>query len=156
MRRTDREVTDFNEIFGILERSDTIRLGMNGIDGGCPYVVPLSFGCETAGGKIIVYFHGASEGMKHGLIKNNPLVCVEADIFHGYTDREKATTAMYESFIGFGKAEVIRGGEAARGMDLMLIHCGYDGYEFDRGRIDETGIYKIVLDSFSGKSSLKN
>lgn len=42
MRRSDREITDFNEIVDVLRRADTIRLGLH--DDPYPYVVPLSFG----------------------------------------------------------------------------------------------------------------
>ena len=84
MRRSDREVTSFDEIVDILRQANTMRLGLH--DAPCPYVVPLSFGFEAAGGRITLYFHGAMEGLKHELIARDPHVCVEADIFHGYAE----------------------------------------------------------------------
>ena len=62
MRRTDRQVTDLTEIAAILNRCDTIRLGLQGEE--YPYVVPLSFGWEMVDGTIYIYFHGAKEGHK--------------------------------------------------------------------------------------------
>jgi hypothetical protein len=41
--------------------------------GADPYVVPLSFGFAEEGGRIKIYFHGAKAGMKHDLIRANPL-----------------------------------------------------------------------------------
>jgi len=149
MRRNDREVTDFAQITDILQRADTIRLGLH--DEPYPYVVPLSFGFEACDGKITLYFHGATEGLKHNLIKKNPLVCVEADILHRYAAVGNNLTAEYESFIRFGKAERIVGNEAVKGLDLLLVHCGYDGFDYDRAVLDITLIYKIELDSFTGK-----
>ena len=149
MRRTDREVTDFDEISGILRRADTIRLGMNGEP--YPYVVPLSFGFSAAGRRIALYFHGAGEGLKHELLRRDPRVCVEADIFHRYAEVSGGITTEYESFIGFGRAARVAGEEAARGMELMLEHCGFSGYVYTRAALEATTIYKIELERFSGK-----
>ena len=149
MRRSDREVTDFVEIADILRRADTIRLGLH--DEPYPYVVPLSFGMRTYGGKITLYFHGATEGMKHDLIRQNPHVCVEADILHRYASVGANVTGEYESVIGFGKAERVTGDEAIEGLDLLLEHCGYGGFSYDRTLLSFTWVYKIELDSFTGK-----
>lgn len=149
MRRSDREITDFSEIVDILHRADTIRLGLH--DQPYPYIVPLSFGMEAADGEITLYFHGAKEGLKHQLIAKDPSLCVEADIFHGYAEIPNSVTTEYQSVIGFGKAELVHGDEAARGMDLLLTRCGYDGFEYTRKMLDSTAVYKITLDSFTGK-----
>jgi len=60
-------------------------------------------------------------------------------------------TAEYESFIGFGKAERILGDTAFKGMELMLKHCGFKGFQYDHTALESTLIYKIVLDSYTGK-----
>jgi nitroimidazol reductase NimA-like FMN-containing flavoprotein (pyridoxamine 5'-phosphate oxidase superfamily) len=149
MRRSDREVTDYTEIVDILHRADTIRLGLH--DTPYPYVVPLSFGFEGSNGKITLYFHGAKEGLKHRLIANNPQVCVETDIFHRYAEVPGSVTTEYESFIGFGRVERVTGDEAVKGLDLLLAHCGYEGFVYDRAALDITAVYRITLDSFTGK-----
>lgn len=149
MRRADREVTDFIEIIDILRRADTIRLGLH--DEPYPYVVPLSFGFEAEDGKIMLYFHGAKEGFKHDLIARNPNVCVEADIFHRYMETTGGMTTEFESFIGFGEAVRVAGDEAVRGMDLLLSHCGYGGFEYNHAALNTTAVYKVTLDSFTGK-----
>ena len=152
MRRKDREITDFYEIAGVLRRADTIRLGINGNP--YPYVVPLSFGFEAADGKISIYFHGAAEGLKHELIAADNRVCVEASVLRRFAECG-GITAEYESFIGFGRAEVVSGGEPAeRAMALMLDHCGFPGHEYDKKAMDNTRIYKITLTGFSGKRNL--
>jgi nitroimidazol reductase NimA-like FMN-containing flavoprotein (pyridoxamine 5'-phosphate oxidase superfamily) len=149
MRRSDREVTDFHEITDILWRCDTIRLGLH--DEPYPYVVPLSFGMEAADGKITLYFHGATEGQKHDLIRANPHVCVEASIFHRYAATGASATTEYESVIGFGKAELVSGEEAIKGLDLLLTHCGFDGLAYDHRVLARTAVYKVALDTFTGK-----
>ncbi|MDR0820897.1 MAG: pyridoxamine 5'-phosphate oxidase family protein [Oscillospiraceae bacterium] len=149
MRRADREITDFGEIADVLCRADTIRLGLH--DKPYPYIVPLSFGFEVSVGKIALYFHGAKEGLKHDLIAKNPHVCVESDIFHGYAEVPKSVTTEYESVIGFGVCELVSGEEAAHGLDLLLAHCGFDGFEYDRAVLNVTAVYRITLESVTGK-----
>jgi len=152
MRRTDREVTTFAAITDILRRVDTIRLGIHGDP--YPYIVPLSFAFEAADGKITLYFHGAAEGLKHELLAQNPLVCVEADIFHGYAETPGGVTTRYESFIGFGRAARVYGEEAAKGLDLLLARCGHEGDTYGTAALEATAVYKIELESFTGKHNL--
>jgi nitroimidazol reductase NimA-like FMN-containing flavoprotein (pyridoxamine 5'-phosphate oxidase superfamily) len=149
MRRSDREITDFDEIIDVLRRADTIRLGLH--DEPYPYIVPLSFGLEVADGKIALYFHGAKEGLKHDLIAKNPHVCVEADIFHSYVETAKSVTTEYESVIGFGVCERIIGFDDARGLDTLLTHCGFDGFAYDRAVLDVTAVYRVALERVTGK-----
>lgn len=149
MRRSDREVTDFTEIVSILRRAQTIRLGLHSEP--YPYVVPLSFGFETYDKNITLYFHGAAEGLKHDLIANNPYACAEADILHRYAKTGASVTAEYESFIGFGKVNPVTADEAFKGLDLLLSHCGFGGFNYDRAASAAARVYKINLVSFSAK-----
>ncbi|MCL2616172.1 MAG: pyridoxamine 5'-phosphate oxidase family protein [Defluviitaleaceae bacterium] len=150
MRRTDREITNRDEIIDILRRADTIRLGINGDP--FPYVVPLSFGFEDVGGEITVYIHGAKEGFKHNLLQANNHVCVEASIFHKYTPTPKGgLTTLYESVIARGTAEIIEGDEAVKGLDIICSHCGYHGFEYNTAALNHMLLYKIPLSSVTGK-----
>jgi len=149
MRRADREITSRDEIIDVLRRADTIRLGIH--DTPYPYVVPLSFGFEDANGQLTLYIHGAKEGKKHTLLDRNNHVCIEAGIFHRYAETHTGLTCEYESVIGFGTAEVVEGGEAVKGLDLVCSHCGFHGYEYNHAGLAHMRIYKITLDSFTGK-----
>ena len=42
MTRREREVTDLEEIIGILDRAKIVHVGM--VDGDRPYVVPMNYG----------------------------------------------------------------------------------------------------------------
>lgn len=149
MRRADREIKSWEEIVDVLRRADTIRLGINGDP--FPYVVPLSFGFEDCGGQIIIYIHGASEGLKHTLLDKNNHVCVETDIFHRYAETATGLTTEYESVIGFGTAAAVYDDEAVKGLDLICSHCGYHGYIYDKAALAYMRIYKIALSSVTGK-----
>ena len=64
MRRKDREVTDLQEIFDILLRCDTVRIGMTG-----PYIVPVSFGAEIVDGKVVIYPYGKCPFYKSAVVQ---------------------------------------------------------------------------------------
>ena len=150
MRLKDREITDFDEIVSVLDKCDTVRIGING--GKYPYVVPVSFGYEVVDGKIVIYIHGAMEGMKNELIAKDPNVCVQAEIMRGFVRSGFKTTADYESIIGFGKAEIADEADAVKGIELLMAHCGQPGFDGSLCiKMGMTRVYKITLESVTGK-----
>ena len=44
MRQGNREITELNEIIGVMKKCDVCRLALN--DNGYPYILPLNFGME--------------------------------------------------------------------------------------------------------------
>lgn len=154
MRRKDREVQDKTEVFDILKRCDTIRIGMQGNQ--FPYVVPVSFGMEVVNDKAVVYFHCAQQGMKVDLLRENPCVCVEGDIFMQVEKTAHGITARYESVIGLGECQIITDiDEIKRGLKVLLDHYGYYEYPLDRCMgMSHLLIGKIVLDKITGKRNL--
>lgn len=63
MRRKDREIKDIDEIVRVLERCQTIRIGISSEP--VPYVVPVSFGIDPSQKMPTVYFHCARQGHKY-------------------------------------------------------------------------------------------
>ena len=149
MRKSNREIKAFDDIVEVLSRCDTIRLGLN--DSPYPYIVPLSFGYEVDNGKVVIYIHGAKEGKKHDLISKDNKVCVEADICHRFVRTEDSVTTEYESIIGYGKAEKANQEDTIKGLNLLLEHCGYKGFEYRLSTLEFLTVYKITLDSITGK-----
>lgn len=153
MRRSDREITHFDEIIDVLDACQTIRLGLH--DEKYPYVVPLSFGWEVTGGRLYIYFHCAKEGKKADLIAENNAVCFECDILNRYVKTEKSVTADYLSVIGFGYAERVTGDDAEHGIKLLLSHCGEEGSAKDCVLSDLVAVYKITVEEITGKKRFK-
>mgnify|MGYP003618937671 CR=1 FL=1 len=151
MRRAENEMSSLADIVDVLDRCDTIRLGLHGSE--YPYVVPLSFGYEVANGKVVLYAHGAKEGLKHDLISRSNKVCVEADIFYRYTKKGPGTTTEYESVIGFGIAEIAGRDDSVKGLDLLMKHCKTDGNAAQCVALGITTVYKITLSSITGKKN---
>ena len=154
MRRKDREIRNINEIFEILTRCDTIRIGFHGET--FPYIVPVSFGAELVDGKPVFYFHCARQGMKLDLLKANPHVCVEADIFIKTETTDHGITTRYESVIGFGKGMLVDDEEETiHGLCLLTEHYGYHDYSLERCRgLEHLFVGKIVLNKITGKRNL--
>ena len=50
MRRSDREITDEQELLQVISECDVCRLALN--DEEVPYILPLNFGEEVSGGFI--------------------------------------------------------------------------------------------------------
>lgn len=150
MRKSDREIRDYNEILRLLDECQTIRLALH--DEPYPYVVPLSYGWEDRDGKLFVYFHCAKEGKKLDLIAKNGNVCFEADCLAGYKSTNHGVTADYRSLVAFGKAERVYGEELVRGLELLLKHCRVEGYSArECAAMDITAVVRITVDGITGK-----
>lgn len=150
MRKSDREIRDYNEILRLLDECQTIRLALH--DEPYPYVVPLSYGWEERDEKLFVYFHCAKEGKKLDLIAKNANVCFEADCLAGYKSTGHGVTADYRSLIAFGKAERVYGEELVRGLELLLKHCRVEGYSArECAAMDITAVVRITVDGITGK-----
>ena len=155
MRRDEREVESIEEIFDILLRCDTVRVAMNA--GDYPYVIPMTFGCELADGKIIIYFHSAGAGRKWDILNKDPRVCVEADLYYKVEKRENGDiTAIYESVIGTGKAELLtEHAEKVAALKCMLEHYKESGFPVTSCKgLAKVEVFRIVLNEVSGKRNL--
>lgn len=153
MRRTDREIKDEKEIIEVLQKCDTLSIGFHGKD--FPYVVPISFGVAIKGTSVVIYFHGAKEGQKADLMKDNPKVCIEGHIFYKVEPTEKGITTRYESIIGFGIVESVGNDEMIEGLESITRHYGYPDYPIGRCKgLPMTNVYKITIDQLTGKRNL--
>jgi len=156
MRRKDREVTDRNQIKQILDEMKTCRLSM--VDGGQPYVIPLSYGYTLENGLLTLYFHSAKAGRKIDVLKANSSVCVEVSTegesgFGGETACEYVH--YYKSIIGFGNAEFVEAYDE-KNTALKLITKQQAGVqaEFTQKQTDTVCVFKVETKNFTAKKSL--
>lgn len=154
MRRTDREITDPTVLFDILQRCTTVRIGIRG--GDFPYIVPVSFGISLEDSKPVIFFHCAREGMKLDLLRNDPHVCVEGDIFIKTEMTGRGVTTRYESIIGTGVCEILRDEEACLyGLSRIMEHYGFTGYDIHSCQsLPFLHVCRIPLESLTGKRNL--
>ena len=152
MRRKDREVTGNEAIMQIISRCQVCRLAM--CRDNVPYIVPLNFGAELEEGKITLYFHGAREGKKLDVIRENPQVCVEFDGGHQLLEGEIACahSFAYESVVGFGRAQILEShADQARGLEAIHRHMTGKEFTFTPEQTGCVAVLRVVLEQAEGK-----
>lgn len=153
IRRKDREIADIAGCLDVLRRCRVVRIGI--VSEGEPYIVPVSFGVEEMQGRIALYFHSAQAGRKVDALRHDARVCIEADIFYKNESTPYGITARYESIIAFGSVQQVDGQEKLHGLRCLLAHYGYTDYEPESCRfLQHTLVYKVILDSITGKRNL--
>jgi len=154
MRRKDREITDFSEIIKVMEKCDVCRLALN--DGGYPYIVPLNFGMAVEGEKITLYFHGAGEGKKYDLMRQDNRAGFEMDCSHKLVTDTKGCgcTMKYESVVGAGRIEIVPEEEKYKALGALMGQYHEEGFSFPEEAADRTAAMKLIVESVSGKRNL--
>jgi len=153
MRRSDREVSNQEEIIEIIDRCVICRVAM--VDDGKPYLVPLNFGYTLDQGKLTLVFHSAKSGRKIDIFRKHPDVCFEMDCDHALIDGERACdySFAFSSVIGNGKVEFIED-EALKLEALKLLmkrQTGKENFEFSPREVHGVCVFTIVSDDFSTK-----
>lgn len=151
MRRTDREITDFQEMVEVMGRCDVCRLGLNASE--VPYILPLNFGMEVKNGQVVLYFHGAREGTKFDLIARDNRASFEMDCGHRLIlDDEKQTCSMtYESIIGRGLIDTVRDSDRIRALKLIMAHYRQEDFPFREETAAVTTVFQLTVSEMTGK-----
>ena len=151
MRRTDKEITNRNEIDTVLSKATVCRIGL--IDRDIPYIVPLNFGYKNN----FLYFHSAHIGKKIELITKNNMVCFEVDIDHDIVNTGIPCnwSSKYVSIIGYGKARFITNTEQKQeALNIIIDHYSPGtSYDFPEKNLNEVTIIKIEITQMTGKKS---
>ncbi len=156
MRRTDREVKNFDEMIEIMKKCDVCRLALNDEEG-YPYILPLNFGLKVENQQVTLYFHGAVQGKKYELIERDARASFEMDCSHGLlSDREKGYCTMnYESVIGRGKLEIVSDEEKMDALTILTDYYHEEHFEFDTKAMQGTTAMKLVVEEMTGKRRAK-
>ncbi len=151
MRRSDREVTDFNELVAIMEKCDVCRVAFH--DEEYPYILPLNFGMRVEKETVTLYFHGALEGKKYRLLERDNRVSFEMDCGHRLVLQEEKgmCTMAYESVVGHGTLALLSEEEKYEALCLLMRHYRPEGYAFDKAAIPRTAVMKLTVTGLTGK-----
>ncbi len=151
MRRSDREITDKEEMTAVLKKCDVCRLAF--CDGEYPYIIPLNFGMSLSDGMPVLYFHGAKEGKKLELIRQNGRASFEADCSHRlvFNDQKKSCTMEYESVIGCGRVEMVADEEKHDALCRIMEHYYDEPMPFDDAVVPRTAVFKLTVEHMTGK-----
>ena len=155
MRRSERAVTDPVEIAGILERATVAHLAF--LEDGRPAIVPMSFGFSREAERFVFYFHGSGEGRKCTCWRRDPRVALEVVGRNEFLLQSPAcrSTCLYESVMAEGVIEPVTDPAAkARGLDLIMNHCGAPGpFDYPAAMLERTMVFRLVASEISGKSN---
>ena len=152
MTRREREVTDLEEIIGILDRAKIVHVGM--VDGDRPYVVPMNYGYIMTEGKLTLYLHGAPRGRKLDVLRANPNVFVEIDTDIIPFEGEVACKygLCYSSIMGEGVAEIVEETEQKkRALSLLMKTQTGKDFEFDDKMVSVVSVIKIDVAEYIAK-----
>ena len=150
--RREREVTDINEILGILDRAKVAHVGM--VDNGKPYVVPMNYGYTMIDGKLSLYFHGATTGRKLDVLKANPEVFVEIDTDIVPFEGESACQygICYSSVMCIGKATIIEDVDGKiDGLKKLMKTQTEKDFDFNEKMVAGVTIIRIDVDEYTAK-----
>ena len=153
MRRTDREVTDSNEILSWLQEVPVARLGF--ADAGEPYVVPLNFGI-MATAPLTLVFHCAATGRKLDMMSRNPRVCFEADLPGELREAGVAACKWgmaFRSVIGWGRLEKIQD-EREKKTALEALMSKYSApreWDFEPATLSSVVVLKLTIEEITAK-----
>lgn len=153
MRRSDREITDPDRIREILTSCRHCRLGF--ADGRSVYIVPLNFGFTEADGTYTLYFHGAREGRKLELIRQNHYAGFEMDTNFTLIEGETACSysARYQSIIGEGTVSILEDPEEKKqALTAIMKHqTGRTDWDFPDKMIAGTCVFQLRAEQLSCK-----
>jgi len=156
VRRSDREIKDFNDIVSVMKKCDVCRLALHDED--YPYILPLNFGMQVIGKNITLYFHGATEGKKYELIRKNNKVSFEMDCSHRLvTDKDAGNCTMeYESVIGYGTIAVVGENEKYQALNILMEHYPVEkDFKFNEAVVQRTAVLKLSVLNVTGKRRMK-
>ena len=153
MRRHDKEISTRREIDEIIRAALVCRIAF--ANGDEPYVVPISFGYD---GKAL-FIHTARRGRKIEFIENNSRVCFELEANVALkTDEGDACqwTFEFESVIGYGTIiELDSAEEKSRGLNQIMLHYSGREWDIDEAATATTRVWRIDIESVTGKRSLE-
>ena len=135
MRRTDREITDRQELLDVMARCDVCRLALND-ESGYPYVVPLNFGMEERDGTLYLLFHGAMTGTKYDRMERDSRATFEMDCGH---------------MLCRGRLETVPEAEREAALQCLMAHYGRPDFAFDRASVAHTRVFRLAVESMTGK-----
>jgi uncharacterized protein len=127
---------------------------------GQPFIKPVNY--AYAESENAIYFHGALKGRTRVNIENNPRVsfCVAEMGRLLPAETARGVGVEYASVVVFGRVELTSDAEQARhGLQLLLdryfphLKTGIDYREINAEDLMDTAVYRLAIDSWSGKAT---
>lgn len=167
MRLFKREVKEADKLRRIVEQCDVVRIGA--VDEEGMFIVPVNFGYEMEEAadegtverpKLRLYFHSAGEGRKAEAFEKNSRVAIEMDCGHELIRGDYACSysCAFYSIMGNGSVHLVTDREEkVRGLTLLMEHIeAPEKIAFDEGMLERVNVYRIDVDTYTGKMRLQD
>lgn len=159
LRRRDRAMPSDREIEAMLHKAQVGFIATSVSDQ--PYINPNLFWFDATHRRL--YFHTAAEGRTLSNVGQNSQVCFcvaeMGKLLPAGTAMEFSTE--YASVIVFGEASVVKSSEEKQiGLQGLLdkyfpnLHPGEDYRPITADELDQTAVYAIEIDAWSGKQKV--
>lgn len=161
IRRNDLAMPSDREIEALLHKAQVGFIATSVNDQ--PYINPNLFWFEAANHRI--YFHTATEGRTLSNVERHSQVCFTVAEMGKLLPADTASEfdTEYASVIVFGEARVVKSNEEKRsGLQGFLdkyfpdLHPGDDYHPITSNELDETAVYAIEIDAWSGKQRVES
>ena len=152
MTKRERQVTDEQQIWGILDRAKFLHLGL--AVNNEPYVVPMSYGYTHENGRLVLYLHSAVRGKKLDMIRSNPNVFFELDCdqlpFEGQKPCQYGLS--YSSVMGRGRATIVADAqEKEKAMTLLMKTQTGKDFSFTEELVSIVAVIRIDVTEYTAK-----
>jgi nitroimidazol reductase NimA-like FMN-containing flavoprotein (pyridoxamine 5'-phosphate oxidase superfamily) len=160
LRRRDRAMPSDREIEAMLHKAQVGFIATSVSDQ--PYIHPNLFWFDGVNRR--VYFHTAIEGRTLSNVEQNPQVCFSVAEMGKLLPADTALefSTEYASVIVFGDTRVVKKDEEKRwGLQGLLdkyfpdLHPGEDYRSITLDELDQTAVYAIEIDAWSGKQKVE-
>ena len=152
MRRSNREISDIQEVEKIIQKADVCRIAL--ANGNVPYIVTMNFGYVNDPERTL-FFHCATEGKKLEMIRQNNYVCFEMDTDHQiFSGIRSCDWGMkFSSIIGYGNIFIVTDKEEKiAGLNRIMTHYGGESeYSYDENILEKTIILRLDIKEMTGK-----
>ncbi|MDR1776720.1 MAG: pyridoxamine 5'-phosphate oxidase family protein [Desulfovibrio sp.] len=145
MRRTEREMTNPDFMFRVLEDADVVYIAMNA--SGCPYLLPFNFVLHEKA----LFIHCAHEGRKWDLLRADPHVAFATAV----DIRVEKTTTRYRSVAGTGIASRVEDSDL-KDTVLRALAKKFNApcaFPLLKKEFDRTALIRVSIETMTGKHS---
>jgi hypothetical protein len=159
MRRADRAMPDDAVIKALLRDSDFGFIATSINDQ--PFLRPNLFWYDEDAGRI--FFHSALDGRTMENVRSNPNICFGVARMGALLPADKALNFSneYASVIVFGKAHILEDDEEKRRALQGLLdkyfperRPGRDYRPITQNELDQTAVYSLEIEAWSGKQKV--
>lgn len=155
MRRKDRQVTDMERIKECLDKSEVLHVAF--ADSEVPYVVPVNFGYDFEGDRLVLYYHGASEGRKAELALKSPGAgfCMETSAETVSADTACGFTEHFLSVIGNGTVSVLTdSADKRKGLNCIMLKASGKEWDYPEEVLNITNVFRIDVTDYTCKENI--